>query len=326
MEKKKTEFRHDILSNDWVVVAPKRRLRIKDKEDCPFCDIKDRKPVIVFNKGKKVKDLEEWTTAVIPNKYPVLSSKEKIKEEKKDELHIKMTSGGFHEIVVTREHNKPMAKLSIERIKEVIQCYKERHLELKKHDFVKYILVFHNHGKDAGASQKHPHSQILTAPVIDKEFRIILSNAKKYFKENKSCLQCKINELEIKDKKRIVFENKDFIAFCPFAPKFLFQVMISPKKHSAFFDEITDDEMTSLAEVFKEVLLMYNAVLTDPPYNFYLHTVPCKKNISHSYFHWYFNFFPRLSKLAGFEMGANMEILVRTPEEQARLLRNKKHV
>jgi UDPglucose--hexose-1-phosphate uridylyltransferase len=122
-------------------------------------------------------------------------------------------------------------------------------------------------------------------------------------------LQCKINEIEIKNKKRIVFENNDFIVFCPFAPKFLFQLIVSPKKHSAFFEEITDNQLKSLAEVFKEILLRYNSVLTNPPYNFYLHTSPCKDNSCKKYFHWYFNFFPRISKLAGFEMGANMEIL-----------------
>jgi UDPglucose--hexose-1-phosphate uridylyltransferase len=94
---------------------------------------------------------------------------------------LKITSGGFHEIVITREHNKPMAKLSKERIKEVLTCYKERYLELKKYDFNMYILVFHNHGKEAGASQKHPHSQILTSPLIDKEL-IFFRNQRNIFK------------------------------------------------------------------------------------------------------------------------------------------------
>ncbi|GMX58384.1 MAG: galactose-1-phosphate uridylyltransferase [Candidatus Microsyncoccus archaeolyticus] len=322
---KKTELRYNLLTHDWVIVAPKRRLKSSKTESCPFCDIKDRKPVLIYNNGKKVKDLKEWTTAVIPNKYPVFDSKEKIKEKKENEFYLKITSGGFHEIVITREHNKPMAKLSKERIKEVLTCYKERYLELKKYDFNKYILVFHNHGKEAGASQKHPHSQILTSPLIDKEFNILLDKSKEYFLNNKYCLQCKINEIEIKNKKRIVFENNDFIVFCPFAPKFLFQLIVSPKKHSAFFEEITDNQLKSLAEVFKEILLRYNSVLTNPPYNFYLHTSPCKDNSCNKYFHWYFNFFPRISKLAGFEMGANMEILTITPEEQASLLRNKKH-
>jgi UDPglucose--hexose-1-phosphate uridylyltransferase len=322
---KQTELRYDLLTNDWVIVAPKRNLRKKAEKKCPFCNIKDQKePVLIFNKGKKVKDLKEWTTIVIPNKYPVFDLKTKIQEKKENEFHLKINSKGFHEIVVTKEHNKPMAKLSTERVKEIIYCYQERYSQLSKYDFVKYVLIFHNHGKEAGASQAHPHSQIITSPLIDKEFNAILSNAKEYFKKNKSCLQCKINEIEKNIKKRIVFENDDFIAFIPFAPKFLFQVMISPKKHSGSFESITEKEKHSLAEAFKEILSTYNAVLNKPSYNFYLHTAPCKDNNCLTYFHWYWNFFPRLSKLAGFEMGANMEILTISPEEQAELLRKKK--
>jgi UDPglucose--hexose-1-phosphate uridylyltransferase len=324
---KQTELRYDLLTNDWIIIAPKRSLKNKTEKECPFCNIKtQKKPVLIFNKGKKVKDLKEWTTIVIPNKYPVFDLKTKIQETKENRFHLKINSKGFHEIVVTRDHDKPMAKLSIEKIKEVIDCYQERYSQLNNYDFVKYILIFHNHGKDAGASQAHPHSQIITAPLIDKEFNNILFNTKEYFKKNNSCLQCEINRIEKKIKKRIVFENNDFIAFIPFAPKFKFQVVISPKKHSASFESITEKEKYSLAEAFKQVLSMYNAVLDKPAYNFYLHTSPCKDGSCLAYFHWYWNFFPRLAKLAGFEMGANMEILSMSPEEQAQILRKKKKI
>lgn len=325
--KKESELRYDLLTDDWVIVAPQRRNKFKAEKTCPFCNIKaQRKPVLIFNKGQKVHNLKEWTTVVFPNKYPVFYPETKPKEEKENKFHLKIKSGGFHEVVVTREHNKPLAHLSLERIKEVINCYQERYLELKKHDFVKYILIFKNHGKEAGASQEHPHSQILTSPLIDKEFKTILLKSQEYFKKNKQCLQCEINKMEKKNKKRIVFENDDFIAFCPFAPKFLFQVIVSPKKHSACFEIISEKERTNLAEMFKEILLRHERVISKPAYNFYLHTAPCNESDCFSYFHWYWNFFPRLSKMAGFEMGANMEILTMSPEEQAMLLRKKKHV
>lgn len=322
MNKKQTELRYDLLTNDWVIVAPKRKLRHEKTSTCPFCNIsKERKPLLIFNKGKIVQSLDKWTTITVSNKYPVFNTKEKTKEIKEDNFYLKIKSGGFHEVIITKEHDKPIFELSIERIKEVINSYKQRYLQLKKYDFVKYILIFQNHGKEAGASQDHPHSQILTSPLIDKELSIIISNAKEYFNKNKSCLQCKINELEIKNKKRIVFENNDFIVFTPFAPKFLFQLIISPKKHSSFFENITEKEAKSLAEAFKETLLMYKNMLGDFSYNFYLHTSPPNKDEYASCFHWYWIFFPRISKLAGFEMGANMEILTISPEEQAMLLK-----
>jgi len=323
--KKETELRYDLLTDDWVVVAPGRAKRFREKNPlgvCPFCEIESqREPALVYSNGvkKDSEDLKNWTTVVIPNKYPVCNPYQNPKKEKENEFRLKIKSPGFHELVITRDHSKPMALLPLGKIKEVFDCYKDRLTEYKKYDFVKQVVVFHNHGSDAAASQPHPHSQILTMPLIDKEFEIILNNSEKYFKKNKKCLQCEIINLEKKNKERIVFENKDFIAYCPFAPKFLFEVIITPKKHNPDFTEIKDSEKQSLAEAFKHILLKLYKKLDNPSYNFYLHTAPYGKKYPH--FHYYWKIFPRLSPLAGFELGANMEILTMLPEDQAKFLR-----
>jgi UDPglucose--hexose-1-phosphate uridylyltransferase len=99
-------------------------------------------------------------------------------------------------------------------------------------------------------------------------------------------------------------------------------VIITPKRHSPRFEEITDKEKESLAEAFKDILSrLYNG-FDNPPYNFFLHTAPFDKEYPH--FHWYFSVFPRLSILAGFEMGAQMEVPLSYPEDQAEFLRKQK--
>jgi UDPglucose--hexose-1-phosphate uridylyltransferase len=327
MNKKETELRYDLLNDDWVIVAPIRADRLKKKSilTCPFCDIETQEePVLAYSNGIKIdtKDLKDWTTIVIPNKYPIFIPSQKRKEEKESNIYSKIKSGGFHELVITRDHEKSLALLSIDRIKEVFTCYQQRIIEFKNYSFAKNVVIFHNHGKEAGSSQPHPHSQILTIPLIDKEFRITLDNHSKYFKNNNGCLRCKVNQEEKNFKKRIVFENKDFIAYIPFAPKFTFQTIITPKKHSSNFEEITEKEKESLAEIFKAILLKLYKGLKNPPYNFYLHTAPLDKK--YPYFHWYISVFPRRYSLAGFELGAQMEVLSISPEEQALFLRKQK--
>ncbi len=259
---------------------------------------------------------------MIPNKYPIFVPFQKSEEKKESSIYSKIKSSGFHELVITRDHEKSLALLPLDKIKEVFTCYQQRIIEFKNYDFVKNVVIFHNHGKEAGSSQPHPHSQILTIPLIDKEFRITLENHNEYFKKNNECLRCKVNKEEKKSKKRIIFENKDFIAYVPFATKFTYQTIITPKKHSSRFEEITDREKESLAEIFKVILLKLYKGLKNPPYNFYLHTAPLDKEYPH--FHWYFSIFPRLSVLAGFEVGAQMEIPTMYPEDQASFLRNQK--
>lgn len=323
MNKKESELRYDLLNDDWVIISPARANRLRKKvvsSICPFCEIESQEPaVLVYSKGVKINDFKNWTTAVIPNKYPILINSQKYKEKKESNIYSKIKSSGFHELVITKDHEKSLALLSIDKIKEVLTCYQQRIIEYKKHDFVKNVVVFHNHGKEAGASQPHPHSQILTVPLIDKEFKITLGRHKKHFEENNECLRCRVNKEEKKLKKRIVFENKDFIVYIPFAPKFTYQTIISPKKHASRFEEITEKEKESLAEAFKEILSKLYKKLKNPAYNFYLHTAPLDKE--YPYFHWYFSIFPRRYPLAGFEMGAQMEVLTMTPEEQADFLR-----
>jgi len=170
MNKKESELRYDLLNDDWIIISPARANRLKKKvvsSSCPFCEIKSQeKAVLIYSKGTKINDFNNWTTAVIPNKYPIFTTFQKYKEEKESSIYSKIKSSGFHELVITKDHEKSLALLPIDKIKEVLTCYQQRIIEYKKYDFVKNVVVFHNHGKEAGASQLHPHSQILTVPLI----------------------------------------------------------------------------------------------------------------------------------------------------------------
>jgi len=319
-EKQETELRNNLLSGDWVIIAPTRSDVPKGSDDCPFCTLKNQeRPVLIYNNGKIVDNTKNWTTIVMPNKYPVFNP---LTNEcsSKDEDCYKINSPGHHELVVTSDHNKNISELTIKKIKEVFDCYQSRIISLKKNKFVKYVFIFQNCGEKAGASQKHPHSQIITIPFIDKELKIIISNSKKYFEKNKKCLHCEIIKKEIESNKRVILENKSFIAYIPYAPKFTFQVIIAPKQHRNAFENITEEEKIALADMFKKILLKYKRKLNNSAYNYYLYNIP-SDNKDYEFFHWYFSLSPRLNFMGGFEVGANMEIITRYPEDQAKILK-----
>jgi UDPglucose--hexose-1-phosphate uridylyltransferase len=162
----------------------------------------------------------------------------------------------------------------------------------------------------------------LSLPLIDKEFKIILENSEKHFEENAECLQCLINRTERKEKERLVFENEDFLCYVPFAPKFSFEVIITPKRHVPRFEDIMEKEKKSLAEALKKVLSKFYTGFNNAAYNFYLHTAPFDRDCP--YFHWYIVAFPRISIWAGVELGASMEVSTMLPEEAAEFLRKQK--
>ena len=334
-----SELRFDLISKDWVVIATGRAKRPKDfkkerkktevtpKEECPFCKISSQEiPTLIFNKGKKIsggKIPPNWTTVAIPNKYPAFIPYPRLEERKEGEFYQRMNAVGFHEVVVTKDHLKSLGQFKVGEVKEVMDIYQQRYLDLMKKDFVNYIFIFHNHGPEAGASIFHPHSQIITTPLIDVDLKRALLRSEEYYKKTGGCIYCKMNEWERKKKKRIVFENKEFIAVCPFASKSAFQIIISPKSHIPYFEKIKEKEKWFLAEALGTALKKLYKGLNDPAYNFYLHTAPCDGK-DYSYYHWHLTILPKTAIWAGFELGAGMEISVIEPEKAAAYLRKQK--
>lgn len=331
-----SELRFDLISKDWVVIARGRAkrphaFRIKrqkldvSKKECPFCQIKTQEnPTLILVKGKKISPEKgipkDWTTIVIPNKFPAFIPSPDLNPRKEGEFYQKINAAGFHEVLVTKDHKKQLAQFSLAEIKEVIDAYHLRYLELRNKKFVNHISIFHNHGIEAGASIAHPHSQIVTTPLVDSDLKKALLTSKKYYRSKKKCAYCQMNNWERKLKKRLVFENNDFLVLCPFASKAAFEVIISPKQHLSYFEKASEKQKVSLAEAFKAALYKLYKGLSDPPYNFYLHTAPCD-NKKYDYYHWHWTILPKTAIWAGFEIGTRMEISTIEPERAAKYLR-----
>lgn len=335
-----SELRFDLASKDWVVIATGRARRPEtfkkekraekelSQEKCPFCQIDTQEtPTIIFSRGEEISLGQgiprNWTTVSIPNKFPAFIPYPELERRREGPFYEKMNAAGFHEVVVTRNHCKALGQFKIEQVKEVFDVYQERYLGLMNKSFVNHISIFHNHGLEAGASISHPHSQIITTPLIDIDLRKALSNSEKYHKENKTCIYCEMNKWELRVKKRIVFENKYFLALCPFASKSAFQIIVSPKAHLSYFEKITEEEKWGLAEAFQKSLSKLYKGLSDPSYNFYLHTAPCDGK-EHPHYHWHWTILPKTSTWAGFEIGTRMEISTIEPEKAAEYLREQK--
>jgi len=334
-----SELRFDLISRDWVVIATGRgkrpeafkkekRREIKvTKKLCPFCNIESQEaPILIYSQAKKIPFKKGngipkgWSIIVIPNKYPPLSPAKELKTKKEGKFYQTMNAVGFCELVVMRDHEKHFSHFNVSQVKEIFDVYQDRYLDLMKKPFVNYVSIFHNHGAEAGASQPHPHSQIITTPLIDADLQKALLNSERYFEKNGKCIYCEMNNWEKKVKKRIVFENEDFLAICPFASKAAFEVIISPKFHSSNFEKINEEQKWNLAEAFQISMKKLYKALNDPPYNFYLHTAPCDKK-DYSHYHWHWTILPKTAIPAGFEIGTRMEISTIEPEKAAEYLK-----
>lgn len=335
MEESKTkgenisELRQDLVTGDWVVIAAGRGKRpdqfkgVPERESHhpdPFNDPEksgQEEDVLIYRHG------DDWSTRVFPNRYPALARGKKQKNLSRGP-YTAQTGVGYHELIVTRDPHKTLAHMDTWRVAEVFDAFQERYLALMNKKSVSYIHIFHNHGKASGASQEHPHSQLIATPVLDPDMAKSLIGAEQFYKQHKKNVFQVMLDFEVQEQERIVFENEHFIAYCPFASRAAFQVTIVPKRHNPYFERITDEEKYAVAEALQMVLLALHEGLDNPAYNFYIRTAPCEGRL-YPHYRWHIEIIPRTAIWAGFELASGIEISTLLPESAAQFLRTLLH-
>lgn len=326
-------LRQDFISGDWVVVATgraarpdefKKKPRKKSPQAflCRFCQItKYEKPILAYRDGKVMEKppYSGWTTVVVANRYPAFLPELNLGKRKAGPYRV-MNGKGFHELVITADHDQDIGQMEIERVKELIDVYQNRCLALSCQPDVSYVAIFHNQGEEAGASISHHHSQIIAIPTLDAGLVRDFADTKNYWQVHGKCPHCLAIAYEKRAKERLIFENKDFVAFIPFAPRTAFEIRIYPKKHQPYFEKINETEKWSLAEVFKASLGALGKGLNFPDYNFFLKNSPCYGKGGELY-HFGWHILPKTQTWAGFELGAQIEISTIAPEKAAEYLR-----
>lgn len=234
-----------------------------------------------------------------------------------------MDGVGSHEIVIeSPDHNTSMATMDQKQVEEIFLAYKERYSVLKKDTRFEMILIFKNHGREAGTSIRHPHSQIIAMPITPIHIRHYIEEAMRYFDDNGECVYCEVLKKEQK-KERMILETDNFVAFVPFAARSPFEIWVLPRKHYSSYECISAADTKELGFVMKQVLGKLYKSLKDPAYNFMILSAPCHEE-DLEYFHWHIQIVPRVAQVAGFEMGSGIYINTVIPEEAAKFLRETK--
>jgi len=265
-----------------------------------------------------------WQVRVVPNKFPALQIEGDL--DKRGLGIYDMSNGvGAHEILIESPyHNKDIPDLLSTEIEKFISMYCRRALDLAKDKRFKYIMIFKNYGASAGASLEHSHTQIIALPMVPKNPMEEIKGAFNYFDYRDRCIFCDMVRQEIQDKERVILENKYFVAFCPYVSRFPFEIWIMPKKHSGLFCYLAPEELPSLAAILQDCIRRVKKIFPDVSYNYIIHSSPVNGDGGIEYYHWHFEFMPKLTRTAGFEWGSGFYITPITPELAARYLREQK--
>lgn len=327
------ELRKDPILGRWIIISKERQKRPTDFPVelprvsggfCPLCPGNESfTPPEVYSIQGKVNNHSsesDWAVRVVPNKFPALIIEGELEKEGVG-LYDQMNGIGAHEVIIeTPEHDDNFGDFSLIQIGRVFKAYKERIKDLEKDSRFKYVMVFKNHGKAAGASLEHSHSQLIALPILPRMIVSEIAGAKSHYDYKERCIFCDIIRQEIQEKVRVVCQNDQFITITPFAPRTPFEMWVLPKAHSSSFYDINDNEIEALSEIFSETLQRLFACIENVPYNFVLHTEPLRSG-GLEYYHWHFEIVPKLTSIAGFEWGSGFYINPLPPEEAATYLR-----
>ena len=340
-----SQLRFDPLQQRWVIVTSGRARKpadfYVDRESVrmafsPFSGGNEaRTPPEVFairpNGGGA--NTAGWSVRVVPNKFPVLGIEgdATIQEDGRNEW---MDGVGVHEVVIeSPDAMKELAELSPEHVGSVFEACRARLQDLVRDRRLRYLLVFKNHGVEAGSTIPHSHTQIIGLPVTPSTMRLELNASRTHYAQTQTCLFCERLANECESGERIVAENDDCVAFTPYASRFPFEVTIAPRKHHHSFRHVPDDVLSAFGDLTHHVLNRLKAVLKDPPYNFALHTAPNTEaeprpddhwQTLDRDFHWHLEVIPRLTQVAGFEWGTGFYVNSMSPEAAAAFLREDK--
>jgi UDPglucose--hexose-1-phosphate uridylyltransferase len=328
-----SELRKDAVTGRWVIIATDRARRpnqyVRTVEErkggfCPFCpgnEASTPPEVLSYRPPETLPNTEGWWIRVVPNKFPALEPDGELVRAGEG-IYDRMTGIGRHEVLIeSPSHEHTYADLPVDQIQEILWALRDRTVDLRKDRRMRYMMIFKNWGREAGASIEHPHSQIIALPVVPKRVQEELTGASKYFDFRERCVFCDMIHQELESKVRTVCENDTFVSFMPFAARFPFETWIVPKEHTAFFSDIQKNEVADLSSLLKQTFSLLKRALNDPPYNFVIHTTPFENAGDTVFYHWHIEIIPKLTMVAGFEWGTGFYINPTPPEAAAEHLR-----
>lgn len=281
------ELRYNPLLDDYVMVSADRSKRPDMPKDfCPFCPGSGKVP-------------ENYDVLKYDNDFPILSENPPKPDSVGSEFYKTAQSYGKCEVILySPEHFGKFYELELNHIEKLVRLWKERFLELKKDEKIKYIFPFENKGAEVGTTMPHPHGQIYAYSKMPLRLRLELDNSKRYFeKEN-----INIFDQMIKDERafgdRIIAENDSFIVFIPFFAAYPFGAYIVAKDNLGSFEDFSDKEISDFGEILRNLVGAFDKIYDKPfPYMMGIYQIPINSETysnGEKYYRFHVKFFPPL--------------------------------
>ncbi len=272
-----------------------------------------------------VADGPGWTVRVVPNLYPALvDDPEAAPEPSADPAHSAGVSAsrdlfwstpaiGAHEVIVN--HPRPvvsLAELSREEVAGAMEVWRER---MRVHRDCAYVHVIVNERREAGASLPHTHAQLyamgFVPAAVARERERFGAYATRTMGGN---LLADLVQEEVRQRERVVAIDDEAVLMAPYGAQAPYQLLLAPRATRRRFE---DDGPLAAGMLHEALGRLARRLGTNPPLNLWVRTAP--RGAEH--YCWRIDILPRLTHLAGLELGAGLHLNIVAPERVAAELR-----
>jgi UDPglucose--hexose-1-phosphate uridylyltransferase len=328
------EVRVDALSGLRTIVAAQRAARPGgwalggtppppiDPETDPFAEgHEDRTPPEVFavRPGGGPPDSPGWTVRVVPNLYPALSpdDAEAPAPSHNPDLFGTAPARGAHEVVINApDPVTSLADLAVEQVATAMDVWALRtraHVEAG----AACVHVLVNERLEGGASLPHTHAQIYAMDFVPaqiaRERERFGAHAVRTMGGN--LLQDLVQD-EVRLRDRLVAIDDEAVLLAPFASRLPYQLLLAPRVPRERFEDDGPRGAAMLHDALNRLRRVLGGVM--PPLNLWVRTAPRGADR----FCWRIDIVPRLTHLAGLELGTGVHLNVVAPERAAAELRD----
>lgn len=327
--------RFNALSGEWVLVSPHRAKRPWQGQQEEIT--KDSRPTYdpgcYLCPGNKRANGEinpaYSSTFVFENDFGALQADSPEGSYQHAGLLKAESERGISKVICfSPRHDLTLADMNVADIRNVVDLWQQEYETLARLDFINYVQIFENKGAVMGCSNPHPHGQIWAQSAVPNEpAKETIQQENYYHQHNRSLLQDYL-DIEIKENKRIIYQNASFAVVVPFWAIWPFETMIISKRHFQHIGQMTDIEKDDFADAIKHLTATYDKIFNISfPYSAGIHQQPTDGK-DHVAWHFHMHFYPPLLRSAsikkfmvGYEMLGSPQRDI-TPETSAERLKN----
>ena len=311
-----SEVRVDALSGLRTILAPERALRREEQGD-PFAEGNEAQTppeLYAVRPGGGEPNTPGWLVRVFANRYPALAGEPPaLARDAKANLFTALAGSGAHEVIV----NSPRAveALSALQADELALAMDTWRARMREHSQAACLHLFVNEGEGGGATRAHTHAQLLALDFVPALIARERERFGAYAAQTmgQQLLDDIVSE-EVRRRERIVAIDDEAVLLAPYAATLPYQLMLVPRRPRMRFEDAGPTGAAMLHDALRRLARRF---AQGPPLNLWIRTAP--RGAEH--FCWRIDIVPRLSAIAGLELGSGLHLNCVTPEQAAAELR-----